>query len=141
MLLDRLVKVGDTVALGAYIDELYATLADLPTADGTPESLSERMSGWEGHHESVVTGPLLDLCALTDTLIADSDGVYPGQVQRPAAAGPEGHDERSGAAPDPLAPDRGAAAQGRRHKAECGELRHSLPVGFAAPSRTDPSGS
>ena len=34
---------------------------------------------------------LLDLCALTDTLIADTDGVYhPGRLQRPARPGLEG---------------------------------------------------
>ncbi len=37
---------------------------------------------------------LLDLCALTDTLIADGDGVYHPGVQRPARARPQRHDER-----------------------------------------------
>ena len=38
---------------------------------------------------------LLDLAGMTDTLIADADGVYhPGLVQRPDAAGHEGHHVR-----------------------------------------------
>ena len=38
---------------------------------------------------------LLELCSLSGTLLADPDGVYdPGVLQRPAAAGAEGHDER-----------------------------------------------
>ncbi len=43
---------------------------------------------------------LLEMCAVFDTLIADTDGVYRrGQFQRPAFARAQGHDERGGAAP------------------------------------------
>ena len=56
---------------------------------------------------------LLDLCAITDTLIADADGVYhPADFQRPPGARAEGHDVGGRAAPDPVPPDRGAQTQG-----------------------------
>ena len=63
---------------------------------------------------------LLDLCALTGTLIADADGVYsPGDFNDRLLLGPEGHDVRGRAAPDPRAPGRRAAQQGRS-AASCG---------------------
>ena len=56
---------------------------------------------------------LLDLCAITDTLIADADGVYhPGRFQRPTGARAQGHHVRSRAAPDQIASDRGVETQG-----------------------------
>ena len=61
---------------------------------------------------------LLDLCALTGTLIADADGVYsPERLQRPAAARAQGHDVRGRAAPDPRAAGRRVAQQGRARRA------------------------
>jgi DNA invertase Pin-like site-specific DNA recombinase len=57
---------------------------------------------------------LLDLCALTGTLIADADGVYsPAEFQRPAAARLEGHDVGGRAALDPRAAGWRVAQQGR----------------------------
>ena len=57
---------------------------------------------------------LLDLCALTNTLIADSDGVYhPGDFNDRLVLGLEGHDERGRAASDPVPVDRRPAPQGR----------------------------
>ena len=68
---------------------------------------------------------LLDLCALTDTLIADSDGIYhPGLRQRPTGPRAEGHDERGGAARAQ------GTAGGSLHKAGKGELRLPLPAGL-----------
>ena len=52
---------------------------------------------------------LLEICALTGTLILDEDGLYdPVLVQRPAGARLEGHYERSRAAPAPGPPARRA---------------------------------
>jgi DNA invertase Pin-like site-specific DNA recombinase len=47
---------------------------------------------------------LLDLCALTGTLIADTDGIDSERLQRSAVAGPEGHDVGGRAASDPRPP-------------------------------------
>lgn len=61
---------------------------------------------------------LLDLCSLTDTLIADADGLYhPRRLQRPAGAGLEGDHERSGTASAAFQAGRGAAPQGRPRRA------------------------
>ena len=69
---------------------------------------------------------LLDLCALTDTLIADGDGLYhPADFNDRLVLGLEGHDVGGGAASDPPPAHRRAA-----HKAAKGELRQGLPVGF-----------
>src|SRR4051812_9071912 len=60
---------------------------------------------------------LLELCSLAGTLLADPAGVYdPGRLQRSAAVGPEGHDERGGAAPDPAADAVREAGQGRARR-------------------------
>ena len=54
------------------------------------------------------------------------DGVYdPVRLQRPAAAGPEGHDERGRAAPAQAADAGGKLAKARR-----GELAIALPIGY-----------
>ena len=77
---------------------------------------------------------LLEICALTDTLICDEDGLYdPGRVQRPAAARPQGHDERGRAALHPRPPAGRAARQGRA-AASCA---CALPVGLVY----DPAGN
>ena len=56
---------------------------------------------------------LLDLCALTNTLIADSDGVYhPAEFNGRVVLGSEGHHERGRAASDPVSADSGPASQG-----------------------------
>ena len=62
---------------------------------------------------------LLELCSLSGVLLADPNGVYDPQAysERPAAAGPEGNDERGGTVPDPA-----ADAAGKLAKAERGEL-------------------
>ena len=60
---------------------------------------------------------LLDLCALTDTLIADTDGIYhPGDFNDRLVLGFERHDERGGAAFDPPSPHRRTAAQGSQRR-------------------------
>jgi len=57
---------------------------------------------------------LLDLCALTGTLIADQDGLYArGHFNDRLLLGLKGDDVGGGAAPDPRPPRRGAAPQGR----------------------------
>ena len=57
---------------------------------------------------------LLDLCALTDTLIADADGIYhPGNYNDRLVLGLKGTMSRGRAPPDPVPADRGPAAQGR----------------------------
>lgn len=69
---------------------------------------------------------LLDLCALTDTLIADSDGVYhPGEFNDRLVLGLKGTMSEA-----ELHLIRARLTAGLRHKAERGELRQGLPVGF-----------
>ena len=69
---------------------------------------------------------LMDLCALTNTLIADSDGVYhPGDYNSRLVLGLKGT-----IAEAELHLIRGRLAAGRRHKAAKGELRLLLPVGL-----------
>ena len=64
---------------------------------------------------------LLDLCALTDTLIADGDGLYhPGDFNDRLVLGLEGHHVRSGTASDPPPAHRRAAAQGGQGRAAPG---------------------
>jgi DNA invertase Pin-like site-specific DNA recombinase len=59
---------------------------------------------------------LLELCALTATLIADSDGIYsPADFNDRLLLGLKG--TMSEAAPDPLAPGRRAAQQGQARRA------------------------
>ena len=54
---------------------------------------------------------LLDLCTLTGTLVADSDGIYcPGNFNDRMLLGPEGNAGRGGAASDPRAAGRWACA-------------------------------
>ena len=61
---------------------------------------------------------LLDLAGMTDTLIADTDGVYhPGVVQRPDAAGYEGHHVRGRTAHPARPPRRRDPQQGRPRRA------------------------
>ena len=56
---------------------------------------------------------LLDLCALTDTLIADGDGLYhPGDFNDRLVIGLERHDVRSGTSFDPSPPHGWTAPQG-----------------------------
>jgi DNA invertase Pin-like site-specific DNA recombinase len=69
---------------------------------------------------------LLDLCALTDTLIADSDGVYhPGDFNDRLVLGLKGTMSEA-----ELHPIRSRLTAGLRHKAARGQLRQHLPVGF-----------
>jgi DNA invertase Pin-like site-specific DNA recombinase len=70
---------------------------------------------------------LLDLCALTNTLIADSDGVYhPGDFNDRLVLGLKGTMSEA-----ELHLIRSRLTAGLRHKAARGELRQGLPVGFA----------
>jgi DNA invertase Pin-like site-specific DNA recombinase len=69
---------------------------------------------------------LLDLCALTDTLIADGDGVYhPGDFNDRLVLGLKGTMSEA-----ELHLIRHRLTAGLRHKAAKGELRQGLPVGF-----------
>lgn len=69
---------------------------------------------------------LLDLCALTDTLIADTDGVYhPSDYNDRLVLGLKGTMSEA-----ELHLIRGRLTAGLRHKAAKGELRQLLPVGF-----------
>ncbi len=69
---------------------------------------------------------LLDLCSLTDTVIADADGVYhPGDYNDRLVLGLKGTMSEA-----ELHLLRGRLLAGRRHKAAKGDLRVSLPVGF-----------
>jgi excisionase family DNA binding protein len=69
---------------------------------------------------------LLDLCALTDTLIADSDGVYsPGDFNDRLLLGLKGTMSEA-----ELHLIRARLDGGLRNKAQRGELRTSLPVGL-----------
>lgn len=69
---------------------------------------------------------LLDLCALTDTLIADQDGVYhPGEYNDRLVLGLKGTMSEA-----ELHLIRNRLTAGLRHKAAKGELRQWLPVGL-----------
>lgn len=69
---------------------------------------------------------LLDLCALTDTLLADGDGLYhPRDFNDRLVLGLKGTMSEA-----ELHLIRGRLTAGLRHKAAKGELRQGLPVGF-----------
>jgi DNA invertase Pin-like site-specific DNA recombinase len=69
---------------------------------------------------------LLDLCALTDTLIADTDGIYqPGSYNDRLILGLKGTMSEA-----ELHLIRSRLTDGLRHKAARGELRQNLPVGL-----------
>jgi DNA invertase Pin-like site-specific DNA recombinase len=69
---------------------------------------------------------LLDLCALTDTLIADGDGIYhPGSYNDRLILGLKGTMSEA-----ELHLIRSRLTEGLRHKAARGELRQNLPVGL-----------
>ena len=69
---------------------------------------------------------LLDLCALTDTLIADGDGIYhPADFNDRLVLGLKGTMSEA-----ELHLIRHRLTAGLRHKAAKGELRQGLPVGF-----------
>jgi DNA invertase Pin-like site-specific DNA recombinase len=69
---------------------------------------------------------LLDLCAVTDTLIADGDGLYhPGDFNDRLVLGLKGTMSEA-----ELHMIRHRLTAGLRHKAAKGELRQGLPVGF-----------
>lgn len=69
---------------------------------------------------------LLDLCALTDTLIADADGVYhPAEFNDRLVLGLKGTMSEA-----ELHLIRSRLTAGLRYKAAKGELRQGLPVGF-----------
>jgi DNA invertase Pin-like site-specific DNA recombinase len=69
---------------------------------------------------------LLDLCALTDTLIADGDGLYhPGDFNDRLVLGLKGTMSEA-----ELHLIRHRLTAGLRHKAAKGELRQGLPVGY-----------
>lgn len=69
---------------------------------------------------------LLDLCALTDTLIADGDGIYhPGRFNDRLVLGLKGTMSEA-----ELHVIRHRLTEGLLHKAAKGELRQGLPVGY-----------
>jgi DNA invertase Pin-like site-specific DNA recombinase len=69
---------------------------------------------------------LLDLCALTDTLIADADGIYqPGSYNDRLVLGLKGTMSEA-----ELHLIRSRLTEGLRHKAARGQLRQGLPVGL-----------
>jgi DNA invertase Pin-like site-specific DNA recombinase len=69
---------------------------------------------------------LLDLCALTDTLIVDGDGIYhPGHYNDRLLLGLKGTMSEA-----ELHLIRGRLTAGLKHKAAKGELRQGLPVGL-----------
>ena len=69
---------------------------------------------------------LLDLCALTDTLIADTDGIYhPASYNDRLVLGLKGTMSEA-----ELHLIRSRLTEGLRHKAARGELRQGLPVGL-----------
>src|ERR1700752_3207318 len=69
---------------------------------------------------------LLDLCAITDTLIADADGVYhPADFNDRLVLGLKGTMSEA-----ELHRIRSRLTAGLRHKAAKGELRQGLPVGL-----------
>ncbi len=69
---------------------------------------------------------LLDLCALTDTLIADADGIYhPGNYNDRLVLGLKGTMSEC-----ELHLIRSRLTEGLRHKAARGDLRQNLPVGL-----------
>ena len=69
---------------------------------------------------------LLDLCSVTDTLIADGDGLYhPGDYNDRLVLGLKGTMSEA-----ELHLLRGRLTAGLRHKAAKGQLRQGLPVGF-----------
>jgi DNA invertase Pin-like site-specific DNA recombinase len=69
---------------------------------------------------------LLDLCALTDTLIGDADGIYqPGSYNDRLVLGLKGTMSEA-----ELHLIRSRLTEGLRHKAARGELRQGLPVGL-----------
>jgi DNA invertase Pin-like site-specific DNA recombinase len=69
---------------------------------------------------------LLDLCAVTDTLLADGDGLYhPGDFNDRLVLGLKGTMSEA-----ELHMIRHRLTAGLRHKAAKGELRQGLPVGF-----------
>jgi DNA invertase Pin-like site-specific DNA recombinase len=69
---------------------------------------------------------LLDLCAVTDTLIADADGVYhPGEFNDRLVLGLKGTMSEA-----ELHLIRSRLTAGLKHKAAKGELRQGLPVGL-----------
>ena len=80
---------------------------------------------------------LLEICALTGTLICDEDGLYdPARLQRPAAARAEGHHERGRAALHPGPAARRAAVQGPpRRAADAAAGRAGLRPGRAGRAR------
>ena len=70
--------------------------------------------------------PLLDLCAMTDTLIGDADGIYhPGDYNDRLVLGLKGTMSEA-----ELHMLRSRLNAGLRHKAARGELRQGLPVGL-----------
>ena len=77
---------------------------------------------------------LLDLCALTDTLIADADGIYhPGAYNDRLILGLKGTMSEA-----ELHLIRSRLTEGLRHKAARGELRQNLPVGPGLRSEDGP---
>ena len=71
---------------------------------------------------------LLDLCALTGTLIADADGVYsPADFNDRLLLGLKGTMSRGRAASDPRAAGRRAAQQGRARRAAAGAAGRARP--------------
>jgi resolvase-like protein len=82
---------------------------------------------------------LLDLCALTDTLIGDDRrrrrSVPPTIVQRSARAGAQGHHERGRAARAPRPPGRRDPQQGRQGRAA---PRPARRAGLGPAARRDP---
>ena len=91
---------------------------------GSGSSSASRCPGWPANNADWYQ--LLDLCALTDTLIADADGIYhPGDFNDRLVLGLKGTMSEA-----ELHLIRSRLTAGLRHKAARGELRQFLPVGF-----------
>jgi DNA invertase Pin-like site-specific DNA recombinase len=85
---------------------------------------ASRSPGWPA--TTPIGTQLLDLCALTDTLIADADGIYhPADFNDRLVLGLKGTMSEA-----ELHLIRSRLTAGLRHKAARGELRQFLPVGF-----------
>ncbi len=134
---ERAVGLGWPASQVVVIDaDLGRSGADATTRDGFQRLVAEVGLG----HVGLVLGievsrlarnnadwyHLLDLCAVTDTLIADGDGLYhPGDYNDRLVLGLKGTMSEA-----ELHLLRGRLNAGLRHKAAKGELRKGLPVGF-----------
>jgi DNA invertase Pin-like site-specific DNA recombinase len=138
-LVDRAVELGWSVDQVRVIDVDLGVSADsLAAADreGFKELVAEVALGRVGlilgtevsrlARDNAAWYQLLDLCALTDTLIADGDGVYdPADYSDRLVLGLKGTISEA-----ELHVIKGRLIGGLRHKAAKGELRINLPAGY-----------